>query len=45
MKLLVVEDATKIADAFPWRAEIDAVLDYNIAQHKLIAAMRHPATK
>ncbi len=26
-------------------AEIDAVLDYNIAQHKLLAAMGHPATK
>jgi outer membrane protein TolC len=27
------------------RAEIDAVLDYNIAQHKLLAALGHPATK
>lgn len=27
------------------RAEIDAVLDYNIAQHKLLAALGHPPTK
>lgn len=27
------------------RAEIDAVLDYNIAQHRLLAALGHPATK
>lgn len=26
-------------------AEIDAVLDYNIAQHKLLAALGHPSTK
>lgn len=27
------------------KAEIDAVLDYNLAQHKLLAALGHPATK
>jgi outer membrane protein TolC len=27
------------------RAEIDAVLDYNIAQHRLFAAIGHPASK
>lgn len=27
------------------RAEIDAVLDYNVAQHRLLAALGHPASK
>lgn len=27
------------------RAEIDAVLDYNIAQHRLLAALGHPGSK
>jgi hypothetical protein len=27
------------------KAEIDAVIDYNLAQHKLLAALGHPAAK